>query len=84
MERLQAGNGQAKGGGNPVLEGMEIVEVMLFEELEDVVRGVKRGVAGGTVGQNANPDCGMAGNCLAAAILSLLLPSRKQMSELDL
>ena len=84
MERLQAGNGQAKGGGNPVLEGMEIANVMLFEELEDIVRGVKRGVAGGTVGQNTNPDRGMAGNSLAAAILSLLLPSWKWMSELDL
>jgi len=84
VEHLQAGNGQAKGGGNPVLEGMEIANVMLFEELEDIVRGVKRGVAGGTVGQNTNPDRGMAGNSLAAAILSLLLPSWKQTSELDL
>ena len=74
MERLQAGNGQAKGGGNPVLEGMEIANVMLFEELEDIVRGVERGVAGGAVKQNANPDHGTTGNHLAAAVLSLLLP----------
>ena len=84
MERLQAGNGQAKGGGNPVLEGMEIANVMLFEELEDIVRGIKHSVTGGTVRQNTNPDHGMAGNSLAMAVLSLLLPSWKWMSELDL
>ncbi len=114
MERLQASNWQAKGGGNPVdhvLEGMEIVDrcieygtserlghrlavgnidivnVVLREELEDVIRGVERGVASGTVRQDTDPDRGTTGNCLAAAVLSLLLPAETDEvdgGELDL
>ena len=101
MQRLQAGDGEAKCGGDPiydVLEGMEIVDrcqqfgtserlghrftirhvdvvhVVLLEELEDVLRGLERGVAGGTVWQHSDPDRDATGNCLSVAVRILLVP----------
>ena len=100
MQRLQAGSGQAKCGGDPiydVLEGMEIVDgcqqfgtsemlghrftirhvdvvnVVLFEELEDVLRGLKRGVAAVLSGSTPT-DRDATGNCLSAAVRVLLVP----------
>jgi hypothetical protein len=101
VQRLQAGDGQAKCGGDPIydiLEGMEIIDgcqqfgtserlghrfaishldvvnVVLLEELEDVLRGLERGVAGGTVWQYSDPDRDATGNCLSVAVRVLLVP----------
>ena len=101
MQRLHAGDGQAKCGGHPicdVFEGIEIVDgcqemgtserlghrftirhvdvvnVVLLEELGDVLRGLERGFAGGTVWQHSDPDRDATGNCLTAAVCVLLVP----------
>ena len=53
---------------------VDVVNVVLLEELEDVLRGLERGVAGGTVGQDSDPDRDATGNCLSAAVRVLLVP----------
>jgi hypothetical protein len=53
---------------------IDVVNVVLPEELEDVLRGLKRGVAGGTVGQDSDPDCYTTGDCPSATVRVLLIP----------
>lgn len=50
------------------------MNVMLLEELEDDLRALECGVAGGTVWQHSDPDCDTTGNYLSAAICVLLIP----------
>jgi len=63
-------------GRRLAVDNVNIINVMLFEELENVIREVERNVSGSTVRQNTNPDCGTTGNCLAIAVLSLLLSAK--------
>lgn len=103
VESLEAGDRQAKGGGNPVgdvLERIEIVEgrqqrtiseklgcrlairdidivnaVVVEEELEDSLSRIECCVAGGSVGQDSNPNRGTGGNSLSGAFPVLLYPA---------
>jgi hypothetical protein len=55
---------------------VEVVNLVLLEEFEDVLRGVERGLAGGGVGQHSNPDSNASSNWLSAAVLVLLIPPK--------
>ena len=53
---------------------VDVVNVVLLEECEDVLRGLERSVTGGTVWQHSNPDHDMTGNCLSVTIQVLFFP----------
>lgn len=66
---------------------VEVVNVVLLKEFHNPLSGVESGVAIRTVWKDADPDGYGAGNRLAAAILSLLLPTEANQvdgGELDL
>ena len=47
---------------------VEVVNLVLLEEFEDVLRGVERSLASGGVWQHSNPDSNASGNWLSATI----------------
>ena len=50
------------------------MNVVFLEESEDVLGGLERGVAGGTVGQHSDPDRDATGNGHYVAVCALLFP----------
>jgi hypothetical protein len=52
-----------------------VVNAVLLEELEDVLRGLERVVAGGAVWLYSDPDRDAIGNCLCAAVSVILVPT---------
>lgn len=53
---------------------VNIVNAMLLEETEDVLRGLEHNVAGGGVFLDSNPNSDATGNLSCMAICSRLLP----------
>ena len=69
----QLGTSERVGHGFTVSH-IDVMNAMCLEEVDDVLRGLERGVAGGTVRQHSDPDCDATGKCLTVAIGVLLLP----------
>ena len=57
-----------------MIHHIDVVNVVLLEECEDVLRGLKRSITGGTVWQHSNPNCNVTGNCLSVTIQVLFFP----------
>jgi hypothetical protein len=55
---------------------VDVVNFVLLEELEDILRGRERGVAGGAVWHHSDPDRGGTSNCLSATVRVLLIPPK--------
>jgi len=73
--RQQRGTSEKSGLG--FTEGhIDVVDAVLFEETEDVLRGLERDVAGGAVLLDSNPNSDGTGNIFCAALPTRLLPTK--------
>jgi hypothetical protein len=55
---------------------VDVVDAVLLEETEDVLRGLERDVAGGAVFLDSDPNSDATGNLICAAVRTRLLPTK--------